>query len=203
VNESLARRHGLLFRAAIVSATMTSKRVIPEGWKPRMLVLDVDGVLTNGQFVYTAEGKVAKVFGPDDHDGLLLVKSHLDIVIITGDRKGFEITKKRVADDMKLRLELVSTVQRAKWFKETMNPRDAIYMADGIFDAFVFPHVGYAIAPANAFQTTKERADHVTRARGGDRAVAEACLHVMERFFTPFDPDHPPAQFSGSGEWSL
>ena len=166
-------------------------------------MLDVDGVLTTGHFFYTAEGKVGKVFGPDDHDALVLLKPYLDIVVVTGDHRGFEITKKRVADDMKLELKLVSTVQRAAWFKENTHPADAIYMGDGIFDAFVFPHVGYAIAPANAAPTTKARADFVTQASGGDRAVAEACLHILERFFEPFDPDDPPAKFSGSGQWTV
>src|SRR5438874_2047289 len=99
--------------------------------------------MTTGQFYYTAEGKVAKLFGADDHDALLLLKPQLNIQFITGDRKGFEISKKRIADDMKFPLELVSTVQRAKWIKERFDPRDVVYMGDGIFDAYVFPHVGY------------------------------------------------------------
>ena len=178
--------------------------MISEGWKPKTLILDVDGVMTTGHFVYTAEGKVAKVFGPDDHDGLLLLKPHLDVLFVTGDRKGFEITKKRIVDDMHFRLELVSTIQRGQWFRETLpNAKDAIYMGDGIFDSFAFEAVGYSIAPANAAPLTKARADFVTEASGGDRAVAEACLHILERFFEPFQPDRPPKAFSGSGEWTV
>lgn len=178
------------------------RRVIPEGWKPRVFAIDVDGVLTTGQFLYSAEGKVGKVFGPDDHDALLLLKPHLDIVVITGDRRGWDITHKRVVEDMKLELKLVSTIQRGQWFRETMNPADAIYMGDGIFDSFVFPVVGYAICPSNGAPTTKSRADYVTQAAGGDRAVAEACLHILERFFEPFDPDRIPTRFAGSGAWT-
>ena len=178
-------------------------RQIPAGWKPRLFVLDVDGVLTTGHFLYSKDGKAEKIFGPDDHDALLLLRPHLEIKFITGDRKGLEITRKRVVEDMKFDLEVVSTIQRTKWFREKMNPVDAIYMGDGIFDSFVFPHVGYAICPRNAFYLTRERADFVTHTDGGDRAVAEACLHILERFFEPFDPEHPPSRFSGSGEWGL
>jgi len=39
---------------------------------PKVFILDVDGVLTTGQFFYTSEGKTMKVFGPDDNDGLSL-----------------------------------------------------------------------------------------------------------------------------------
>lgn len=183
--------------------TSSRARHIPDGWKPKTLVLDVDGVLTTGHFVYTVDGKAAKVFGPDDHDALLLVKPWMDVVAITGDRRGFDITQKRVCEDMNLRLELVSTVHRSGWLREHMAVADTIYMGDGIFDALVFPVVGYAIAPANASPATRARADYVTRATGGDRAVAEACLHILERFFEPFDPDKVPTKLAGTGQWTI
>lgn len=56
---------------------------------PSIFILDVDGVMTNGQFIYTADGKAMKIFGPDDNDGLSLLKPHIDIRFVTGDKKGF------------------------------------------------------------------------------------------------------------------
>ena len=47
--------------------------------KPKIFVLDVDGVLTTGHFVYSVEGKTLKVFGPDDNDGLSLVNAFIGI----------------------------------------------------------------------------------------------------------------------------
>src|SRR5262249_50687878 len=155
---------------------------------PKLLVLDVDGVLTTGQFLYSIEGKAYKIFGPDDHDALLLLKPFLQIHCISGDRKGFEITHKRVAEDMKLPLDLVSTIKRLPWIRERCQLQDVIYMGDGIFDHYVFRKVGYAICPANGAAVTKRYAHFVTSCTGGDRAVAEACLHILERFFTPYDP---------------
>ena len=155
---------------------------------PKYLIIDVDGVLTDGSYQYTVDGKVAKVFGPDDNDALCLMKKYLHIHMVTGDKRGFPITKKRVADDMKFPLDLVSTFERVTWIKEKFNLEETIYIGDGIFDALVFDKVAYGIAPANAFATTKDEADFVTQSRGGDSAVAEACLHIMEKFFQPFDP---------------
>jgi len=60
----------------------------------KTFILDVDGVLTTGQFFYTSEGKVMKVFGPDDNDALSLLKPYLEIRFVTGDKKGFRISKK-------------------------------------------------------------------------------------------------------------
>lgn len=154
----------------------------------KTLILDVDGVLTDGQFHYTAEGKTAKIFGPDDADAILLVKPFLDVIAVTGDKRGFNITKKRVEDDMKLPLYQVSTFERIEWIREKFAPEECIYMGDGVFDAMVFKAVAYSIAPANSFFTTKEHADFVTNARGGEGAVAEACFHIMAKFFAPLDP---------------
>ena len=63
--------------------------------KPSVFILDVDGVLTTGHFFYTKDGKVMKIFGPDDNDGLSLLRNFIDIRFISGDKKGFEISKKR------------------------------------------------------------------------------------------------------------
>lgn len=164
-------------------------------------VLDVDGVLTDGKFHYTAEGKVMKTFGPDDGDALLLLKPHLNICFVTGDKKGFEITRKRVETDMKFPLHLVSTFERVKWLTDNgMKPEETIYMGDGIFDAMVFEKVAYGIAPANAFYFAKEKAHYVTPSRGGDSAVAEACLHIAEKFFKPIDLLNASLHGKG-GEW--
>ena len=56
-------------------------------------------------------------------------------------------------------------------------------MADGIFDCCVFEKVFLGIAPGNASQKTQESAQYVTGAWGGNRAVAEACLYILETFF--------------------
>ena len=170
--------------------------------KPKCFIIDVDGVMTTGHFMYTKEGKVMKIFGPDDHDALSLLKNKLEIVFVTGDRKGFEITKKRIADDMKFRLELVSTIGRINWIKKNWNPKEVIYMGDGIFDHYVFREVGYSMCPLNSFYLTKEKAHFVTRQPGGDRAVAEACLHILEKFFKPYDPNIK-LKGSFSGEWKI
>ena len=62
--------------------------------KFKVFILDVDGVMTTGQFIYTKNGKIAKIFGPDDHDALSLIKEFVEVRFVTGDKKGFEISKK-------------------------------------------------------------------------------------------------------------
>ena len=171
---------------------------------PKVFILDVDGVLTTGQFFYTSEGKTMKVFGPDDNDGLSLLQEFIEIRFVTGDKKGFKISKKRITDDMGFDLDLVSTIKRVDWIAERYSLDEVIYMGDGIFDHYVMKEVGYGIAPSNADKNAKAFSSYITERIGGDRAVAEAALHILEKFFTPFNPHNlPSAQIKVSGEWTI
>jgi 3-deoxy-D-manno-octulosonate 8-phosphate phosphatase (KDO 8-P phosphatase) len=169
----------------------------------KVFILDVDGVMTNGQSLYSETGKQMKIFGPDDNDGLRLLNPYLKIRFVTGDRKGLPITTKRIKEDMKFDLDLVSTIKRIEWINENYNPKEVIYMGDGIFDHYVMKEVGYSIAPANSDKIAKAHANYVTERSGGDRAVAEACLHIMQKFFTAYEPDHLPSDQLDFGEWKI
>ncbi|HLC49522.1 MAG TPA: HAD hydrolase family protein [Candidatus Andersenbacteria bacterium] len=147
-------------------------------------VFDVDGVFTTGQFLYTNEGKFAKVFGPHDADGIKEIKKYMQISAISADKRGFAITKKRIQDDMGIPLELISEPEREKYFSEKHDMSKTVYMADGIHDAPLLRKAAYGIAPHNAYPTAIQAADYVTNLRSGEGAVAEACYHVLEKFFT-------------------
>ena len=171
---------------------------------PTCFILDVDGVLTTGHFLYTKNGKEMKIFGPDDNDALSILKNYIEIRFVTGDKKGFSISQKRIVKDMNFSLDLVSTVHRLDWIAKRYSPKNVIYMGDGIFDHYVMSRVGYSIAPANADKNAKARASYTTERSGGDRAVAEASLHILEKFFTAYNPDLSPGkQLILSGEWAV
>ena len=172
--------------------------------KPKVFIIDVDGVMTTGHMLYTENGKTMKVFGPDDHDGLSLLKKKLEIRFITGDKVGFKISKRRIVKDMKFPLDLVSTVKRLEWISEKYSLKDVIYMGDGIFDHYVLKKTGYSISTANGDELAKKTANYITKRNGGDRAVAEACLHILKKFFKPYDPNKlPKSNVKLSGEWGI
>lgn len=168
--------------------------------KLKTLVLDVDGVFTDGRFYYTEQGKVMKAFGADDSDALALIQKHFTVQAVSGDKRGFAITHKRIAEDMGLPLAQVSTFDRLSWITEQFAPEETIYMGDGVFDSLVFAGVAYGIAPANAFYKTREAADFVTDTMGGHGAVAEACFHIMETFVQPLELKHNSFK-EGVGVW--
>lgn len=178
--------------------------VVKEKRKPKVFVIDVDGVMTTGQLCYTEKGKAMKIFGPDDHDGLSLLKDFIEIRFVTGDKSGFKISKRRIVDDMKFKLDLVSTIKRVDWISKKYQLDDVIYMGDGIFDHYVFKKIKYSISTHNADFLAKKTANYITKRNGGDRAVAEACIHILEKFFVSYNPKKLPRMNSKlSGEWTI
>ena len=149
----------------------------------KAFILDVDGVMTTGHFLYDINGKAYKIFGPDDSDGLKILKHHIKIHFVSADKRGFEISKKRIVDDMGYSLDLVSSSDRLAWIENKYNLSSVIYMGDGFFDHKIMQNVGYSIAPANADKNAKKYSNYVTERPGGDRAVAEACMHILQVHF--------------------
>lgn len=150
---------------------------------PKFFILDLDGVFTDGAFMYGKNGKEYKTFGPDDHDALRAISNLLDIHVVTADVRGFSISEQRIVHDMNFPLHLVSAQARPDWIEEHFDSSSTVYMGDGFLDHIVFQRVMYGIAPANALKRTREFADFVTSRGGGERAVAEASMHIAKRFF--------------------
>ena len=63
--------------------------------------------------------------------------------------------------------------------------------------------VSYSICPANANEETKKFANFITKRGGGDRAVSEACIHIMNKFFKKFSLKDLPKNKVVSGSWKI
>ena len=145
------------------------------------LVIDVDGVMTTGQFLYSSEGKSHKIFGPHDADGLKLIKEFINIFFISADKRGFPISKKRI-EDMGYELDLVPEHDRYSYIKEKFGFENTIYIGDGIFDAPIIKECMFGIAPVNARVEAKEAANFITPSRSAEGAVCDACIEIKKRF---------------------
>ena len=151
--------------------------------KKLFFLLDVDGVMTTGQFIYSQKGKVLKIFGPHDADGLKMIRSNIKIEFLTADKRGFEISKKRITDDMGFKLHLVSEKERIRFIEKNYGFKNVIYMGDGIFDAEILKKAKYGIAPRNARTEAKNNSDFVTKSKSAEGAVLDACINIKRKFF--------------------
>jgi 3-deoxy-D-manno-octulosonate 8-phosphate phosphatase (KDO 8-P phosphatase) len=156
--------------------------IVKKKINPRYFILDVDGVLTDGSMIYDSFGKKFKIFGPDDNDSLQILKKFIKIYFVSGDKEGFAISEKRV-HHMNFDIFYVPALQREKWIDKKFGLKNCIYMGDGIFDHLVMRKTYYSIAPNNSLNHILKIANYVTIRSGGQRAVAEASIHVLKKFF--------------------
>lgn len=148
------------------------------------VIFDVDWVFTDGNFIYTADGKFWKIYGAHDADGIKLLKKHtIQIQCISADKRWFPITKKRIEEDMWLALEMVSEWDRMQRLRDHFDLSKCIYMGDGFHDVKIFEEMGYGIAPGNGFYLATDKADYVTKTPAWSGAVLEAVLHILETFY--------------------
>jgi len=149
--------------------------------KIEVFVLDVDGVMTTGHFLYDKYGKAFKVFGPHDADGLKMIRDMVRILFISADTNGESITRARIERDMGYPLTMVSESERRDFIlNQHEDPECIAFMGDGYYDALVFPHVGVSLCPINAREECLEAATFVTPSRSGEGAVMDACLYLVK-----------------------
>lgn len=152
----------------------------------KMIVIsDVDGCLTDGKFIYTSEGKVAKIFGAHDNDGIkLLRKNGIEVRFISADKRGFEITKKRI-EDMKCELDYVPETNRANYLARYRNDErycnGLIFFGDGLGDLAAARQNDsiYFVSPANGRPEVKGCANYVTDNIGGEGAFLDLAEHIV------------------------
>ncbi len=150
---------------------------------PNNFIIDIDGVMTDGQMVYSKNKKEFKIFGPDDNDALKILKKYLNIIFITADKRGFLITKRRIQQDMKMKLYLVNGRDRKNILQKKYDLSKSIFMGDGIFDYLVMKKCFYSITVKDSLDHVKKNADYVVDRTGANRAVAEASIHILKKFF--------------------
>lgn len=149
----------------------------------RLLLLDVDGVLTDGNLLYTDSTTESKSFNTQDGFGLrLLLDSGIDVGIITA-RKS-EVVARR-AKELKMTYVYQGMGNKNDAFKEivkssTFKPYEIAYMGDDWLDLVLLGQVGLAIAPANGVAEVKEAAHFITPRSGGHGAVRDACNLILE-----------------------
>ena len=73
----------------------------------KRFIMDVDGVLNDGMLYWYAGGKPFKAFGNYDHDGLKILRKHLEIEFVSADEVGWPITESRIVDHMKFPCTMV------------------------------------------------------------------------------------------------
>ncbi len=149
-----------------------------------MLVLDVDGVLTDGRLPFDAQGSVAKTFYVQDGAALACWRQAGGALALISGRRS-EATTRR-AEELGAASVEQGVADKIAAFRnlcerQAVDPRACCFVGDDWPDLGPMNACGYPIAVANAIPAVKRAAAYVTRRAGGGGAVAEVVEHLMRR----------------------
>ena len=150
--------------------------------KVKLLILDVDGVLTDGRIVYDNFGDELKFFNVNDGLGVyLLGKVGIKTVIITA--KKTKAVMKR-ARDMRV-AAVYSNHYKLKIYQKVLKKfrvkdEEVCFMGDDLLDFPIIKRAGFAVAPPNATEEVKNTSHYITKRHGGKGAVRELTEIILK-----------------------
>ncbi len=167
---------------------MLDKKIREKLKKIKMLILDVDGVMTDGRIIMDGEGLETKNFNVRDGHGLVMIQRYgIQVAILTGrtsavvDHRARDLKITEVYQGALNKKEIFSRILQ----KNNLTPDVIAYVGDDIVDIPVLKLVGFSVAVADAMDLVKKTVDYVTVNRGGQGAVREICdmlLMAQERW---------------------
>ncbi len=149
----------------------------------KLLLLDVDGVLTDGTITYTDSGEQIKSFNSGDGIGIrLLMQAGIGVGIVTGRASEALIHR---CKNLNIDLVFEGIRDKAKAFDEIvektkLKPGQIAFMGDDLIDLPAMTRAGTALSVPDAPKEVQSRAHYVTRARGGSGAVREVCEAILK-----------------------
>ena len=157
---------------------MIKSEVVERARRVKLLVVDIDGVMTDGRIVYSIYGDELKFFDVTDGFGIsLLNKVGIKTAIITA--KKSRIVKMR-ARDLKIAKAYQGFIDKLIPFDKLLedfkiSTEDICFIGDDLPDMPVLRRVGFAVSVPNALDEVKAIAHYITSKAGGRGAVREVC----------------------------
>ena len=162
---------------------MISDKILEKAKRVKMLIVDIDGVMTDGRIVYSIYGDELKFFDVTDGFGMsLLNRAGIKTVIITA--KKSRIVKMR-ARDLKVAKAYQGFLDKLIPFEKILKEfniatEDICFMGDDLPDVPILKRVGFAVSVPNALDEVKAIAHHITSKAGGRGAVREVCDLILK-----------------------
>ena len=149
----------------------------------KLLILDVDGVMTDGSIIYDDDGKEIKIFDVKDGHGIkLLMRAGIDVAIITARESqvvlhraknlGIDMVYQKAMDKVEAFNEILQ--------KKQLSEKEVAYVGDELVDIPLLRKVGFAAAVKDAVEDLKMYVDFITEKNGGQGAVREICELILK-----------------------
>jgi len=150
----------------------------------RILMLDCDGVMTDGGMYFDSSGQAMKRFDVKDGLGLVrLAEMGFPTAVVSGDQSAISAAR---CDVLRIQYVVLGRMDKEtavnELLEETGLPAESVvYMGDDVSDLPALHMVGLGVAPADAVDVVREQADWVTQRPGGHGAVREVSDAIIER----------------------
>lgn len=170
-------------REGLIMDLWKDERLLERIKSIRLLILDVDGVLTDGKIIMNDQGVETKHFDVRDGHGLkVLMRYGIGVALITGRRSSVVLHR---AKDLGIEEVHQGIWNKVEAFddilkKYDLHPDQTAFVGDDIVDIPVMRRVGFAVAVRNADAETKKTAHYVTKKKGGQGAVREICEIILK-----------------------
>lgn len=151
--------------------------------KIRLLILDVDGVLTNGEIILDERGKEMKIFNVQDGYGIVLFQRAGYKTAILSARAAGAVTAR--AKDLKVNKICQNAYPKINVYKKLLRDlklkdEHVCFVGDDLPDIEVLKRVGFSVAVANAAVEVKKKVDYITKREGGKGAVREVIELILK-----------------------
>jgi 3-deoxy-D-manno-octulosonate 8-phosphate phosphatase (KDO 8-P phosphatase) len=156
---------------------------LPKAKEVKLLLLDVDGILTDGTIIYTPEGNEIQAFHTRDGLGIkLLQEAGVEVGLITA-RQSEAVTRR--AQDLGMKHVFQKTRNKLAVYEQLtkelgLQASEVGYMGDDWLDLPLLVRVGFSATVADAVPEVKEVAHYTTKRKGGRGAVREVCDLILE-----------------------
>lgn len=150
--------------------------------KIRLVISDVDGVLTDGGMYYTSNGDVMKKFHTRDGMGVTLLRKHkIPTIIVTKEKTK---TVKQWAKKMKIGKLYDGIIQKELIFDQICNkfhvrPEQVAYIGDDVNDIKLLKKVGFAAVPHDAIKEVKNFSDYICKVKSGEGVLREVADLIL------------------------
>ena len=163
---------------------MTSKKIIQKCRKIKLIISDVDGVLTDGGMYYSKTGEVMKKFNAKDGMGVELLRKKIKFVLMTKERS--QIVLKRAK---KIKVDQVYTGIKNKELllpkicvKYKISKNEIAYIGDDVNDFNIMKQIGLSAVPSDGNEKIKNISDYVCKTKGGDGAFRELVDLILSNY---------------------
>jgi len=151
--------------------------------KVKLLILDVDGVMTDGRIIIDDAGLESKQFDVRDGHGLkMLMRCGIDVALLTGRRS--RVVECRAAD-LGIAEVHQGALNKAEVFFEILKhrgliPEETAYVGDDVVDIPLLRRTGFSVTVADAVPEVRQIVDYVTPQAGGRGAGREVCEMILK-----------------------